>query len=123
MCCVSSVTYSVLINENVYRKITPSRGLRQKDPLSLFFFLFCAEGFTNLIHMAQENGQISGFKCSFGGQVISQLFFADDSLIFTKANEANCLAVKNIMRWHEKDTIQAVIFSKSTMCISPSFFG
>ncbi|KAK3210856.1 hypothetical protein Dsin_015562 [Dipteronia sinensis] len=53
MRCVSSVTYSILINGEVSGNITPTRGLRQGDPLSLFLLLICAEGLTSLIQKAQ----------------------------------------------------------------------
>ncbi|XP_008245614.1 PREDICTED: uncharacterized protein LOC103343753 [Prunus mume] len=77
--CISTVTYSVMINGEATSHIVPSRGLRQGDPLSPFLFLICAEGLTALLRKYEEDRLIHGFQIRAEGVQISHLLFADDS--------------------------------------------
>ena len=56
MMCVTTVSYSVLINGEPKGKITPSRELRQGDPISPYLFLLCTEGLSTMIKK-EERGE------------------------------------------------------------------
>ena len=58
--CISSVSYSLLINGEPRGLVQPSRGLRQGDPLSPYLFLLCAEGLHSMIRQAEIQGELKG---------------------------------------------------------------
>uniref|UniRef100_A0A2N9HJ10 Reverse transcriptase domain-containing protein n=1 Tax=Fagus sylvatica TaxID=28930 RepID=A0A2N9HJ10_FAGSY len=58
--CVSTPSFSVLLNGEPHGFVSPSRGIRQGDPLSPYLFLFCAEGFTTLLRQAEQDKRLSG---------------------------------------------------------------
>ena len=87
MSCVSSTSFSVLINGKPYGMITSTRGLRLGDPLSPYLFMLCAEGFTSLLQKAGLEGHIHGVSICRRAPKISHLLFVDDSLLFCQASE------------------------------------
>ena len=84
--CISTVSYSILVNGEPRGDIRPSRGLRQGDPLSPYLFLLCSEGLNRMFQRVVANDSIRGFSLCKRGPKISLLFFADDSLLFCRAS-------------------------------------
>ena len=97
MHCITTVSYSVLINGVAYGSIIPTKGLRQGDPISPYIFLLCVDGFSSLIIDAARNQRISGVSIRKGSPKITHLFFADDSLLFCKANIQECQKLIDIL--------------------------
>ncbi|KAK2660121.1 hypothetical protein Ddye_006654 [Dipteronia dyeriana] len=120
MDCFSTVSYSFKLNGEVIGNINPSRGLRQGDPLSLYLFLICAYGLSSLLREAQAKGDIYGFKCSRRGPVISHLFFVDDSMLFTGADERNCREIRRVLESYSRVLGRIINYNKSAMCFSPT---
>lgn len=118
--CVTTPTYSFRVNNNLSGKVTPSRGLRQGDPLSPFLFVIVAQGLSSIITTKAAEGSITGIRIARGSPVITHLFFADDSLIFFKANKEETRTVKNCLKDYEKASGQLINFDKSAITFSKS---
>jgi hypothetical protein len=64
MRCVQTAKFLVKLNGEVSELFTPTRGLRQGDPIFPYLFLFYIEGFSALLRQDQRERQIAGV--SFG---------------------------------------------------------
>lgn len=94
MQCVRSVRYSIRCNGELLDPFTPSRGLRQGDPLSPYLFLFVADGLVRLIEKEINQGNLTPLKIARNSPGISNLLFADDSLLFFKASVDQAITIK-----------------------------
>lgn len=89
MACVTSVTYRIKFNGEVGKSFNPQRGVRQGDPISPYLFILAVEGLTALINNAIQQKNISGAQLSRNGPILSHLMFADDTMLITRAKEAD----------------------------------
>ena len=67
-----------------------SRELRQGDPLCPYLFVIVMEVFSCLLRRATSGGYLSGWRVrgrSGEGILISDLLFADDTLVFCEASQ------------------------------------
>jgi hypothetical protein len=118
MTCIRTVTYSVLVHGKPYGTITPTRGIRQGDPLSPYFFILCAEGLSSLLQRAEENRWITGLPITRGGVRINHLLFADDSLLFCKANMFEWARIQQLLDIYEKASGQKLNKEKTSIFFS-----
>jgi hypothetical protein len=89
--------------------------LRQGDPLSLYLFILYAEALSFLIRFAGSEGNITGIPISRGGLRINNLFFADDSLLFCKANLREWTCVQDLLIDYEAASGQKINRKKTSV--------
>lgn len=99
--CVTSPTFSVLINGVPQGFFRGKRGLMQGDPISPYLFVLCMEALSRSL---RETSKVSSFKfhpkCKQLGVV--HLAFADDLLIFCKGHIPSLKLIKNCLEEFSK---------------------
>ena len=97
MSCISTVSTSILFNGEALELIYPSRGIRQGDPLSPYLFILCMEYLGQLI-VEKCNAKLwQPVKASSSGPAFSHLFFADDLVLFARADGTNCSTIRDVL--------------------------
>jgi exonuclease III len=118
MRCVTTVSFSILINGTPTSRFHPQRGLRQGDPLSPYLFIICVDVFSSLITNAQNSKLIHGVKIAPSAPEITHLFFADDSLMFCRANKEEATHMKALINSYQQASGQLVNYNKSEIIFS-----
>jgi hypothetical protein len=108
MICVCTVSYLVLINGQAHGHIIPTRELRQGDPFSPYLFILCAKGLSHLLCRAKKKKSISGLPITRGGSKINHLLFANDSLLFCRANLDDWNKMQAILEMYERSSGQCL---------------
>ncbi|XP_026410754.1 uncharacterized protein LOC113305978 [Papaver somniferum] len=116
--CISTSNISILINGSPSSTFSPTRGIRQGDPLSLFLFLFVMEAFSRLLQLNVDSGCLSGIRINQHCPVINHLFFADDCLLFFEADSTQMQQLKHLLHIFGQASGQVINMQKSTL-----FFG
>ena len=119
MACVCSMKYAVNFNRNLLDAFTPTRGLRQGDPLSPYLFLIVAEDLSCVIKEAIITKDLEEFKICRTALGISHLLFADDSLLFFRASEHQAVIIRDAIKIFERASGQQVSKQKCALLFGP----
>jgi hypothetical protein len=119
--CVSSTSFLVLINGSPFGLFTPTRGLRQGDPLSPFLFILGTKVLSRLFLQQESIGLLKGIKIARSCAPINHLLFTDDLIIFAKATSAEATVLTSCLHkyclWSGQKVNNEksyVLFSKNT---------
>lgn len=98
MFCISTISFSVRLNEGPLPDFKPNCGLRQGDPLSPYLFILCSKVLSKLLLHEESRGTISRIKITNRCLSINHLMYANDTFIFCKADTSQARIFKGIIR-------------------------
>ena len=115
---VTSVKFSILFNGSKLEEFTPSRGIRQGDPISPYLFLIAAEGLSCLFKTQPESSHLTGIQVAPTAPPVSHLLFADDSLLFVKASSVGANELSALMENYCNASGQRINLAKSSVFLA-----
>lgn len=113
--CVCSANYQICHAGRRFGSITPTRGIRQGDPLSSYLFLLCMEGLSVLLHEYEKINSLIGIQVARNAPRLTHMFFADDTYNYCKARVEETDHVLDLLRIFENASGQKIYSDKSSV--------
>ena len=79
-----------------------------------YLFLLCAEGFTALLKKAKSKGRIKGVSICRGAPKVTNLMFANDTLLFCQAIRDEGETIAEILQTYERASGQIINLERSS---------
>ena len=94
--CVSSNSFTILVNGLTTTYFKSGHGIRQGFPFSSLFFIMDIEGISPLFNKSKSDGSLVGVKIA-SGLSISLIIFVDDVIILGIGSEAQWSLIKEFL--------------------------
>lgn len=114
MHCISTASFSILVNGQHSKTIYHERVIRQDDPVSHHIFIICPEYLSQLIHFASTQPYI-GIMLKKDYPNIQFLIFADDCIIFCRTTKQALREIKYILDHYCQVSAKSINYHKSTI--------
>jgi len=117
--CITTVSYSMIVTDDVCGFFSPSWSIRQGDPLSPDLFLICMEVLTRALWKVLSKKKCGiEVKLSPRASKIPCLLFADDSLLFCRTYLESYQELSSILNRFCQNFGQLINFNKSSLTFS-----
>lgn len=118
MAYISSMSFRVLWNGEKTREFIPAQGLRQGDPLSPYLFVLYMERLGHMVNALVDNRRWKPITLARYDSKLTHLCFADDIILFAKADIEQATIVRNCLEIFCGDAGQRVSLEKSSLLLS-----
>jgi len=112
---LKSTFLSISINGKAHGYFNCSRGVRQGDPLSPLLFCLAEDVLSRSITKLVNDGKLDLIKGTRNFRVPSDLFYADDVMIYCKGKLSSLQALKQLFDIYALDSGQVINNGKSTI--------
>ena len=116
--CISSPSFSVIINGQPFANFRSNRGLRQGCPLSPYLFVLAINELSLSLHDAMVQNCLSGISLGPDCPPIHSMFFADDLLVCGNATVQEANQMANLINHFCSHSAQTPKWGKSSILFS-----
>eukprot|EP00253_Pinus_taeda_P013336 PITA_13336 len=115
MALIKSPRYSILVNGAPSTAFTPSRGIKQGDPLSPFLFVILMEGLSRTIAKKKVEGKIKGLQPIISLRATTHQQFVDDTMLHGTPMVKEAVSYRDTLDLFSQAYGMEINFSKSTI--------